>query len=64
MNSILLVGPEETTLRRLKSHLVRRGFHVTTLGADDLDHLEELKDRFVLGLVDACKKIAPDLLGK
>jgi len=53
MESLLLVGSEAATLKRLKSHFVRRGFQVTALEADDLGRLEEGKERFSLGVLDA-----------
>lgn len=53
MESILLIGPDETILRRFKTQLVRRGFQVVTLGVGELERLEDLKERFVLGVIDA-----------
>ena len=52
MNSLLLIGQEEAMLRRLKSHLVRSGFQVTTLDTAELKQTENLKERFLLGIVD------------
>ena len=53
MDSLLLIGREEALLRRLKGQLIRRGFHVTTTEFSDLKSLDGLKDRFVLGVLDA-----------
>ena len=53
MESILLIGSEEVTLRRLKSQLIRHGFHVTALEIEDFERMETLKERFVLGILDA-----------
>jgi len=53
MEAILLLSSEEAVLKRLKNQLVRRGFQVTTLELRDLDRLEEMKERFRLGILDA-----------
>ena len=43
-------------MKRLKSHFVRRGFQVTCLETKELDRLDEIKDRFQLGLLDASRE--------
>ncbi len=53
METLLLIGSEEAGLKRLKSYLVRRGFRVSAFSVDELDRLEEVKDRFNFGLLDA-----------
>ena len=53
MESILLIGAEQPELRRLKSHLLKRGFQVKVQAADHLERLEEGRGRFLLGIVDA-----------
>ncbi len=53
MDSLLLIGPEGPESRRVKSHLLKQGFHATSGEFDDLERLAEKKGRFVLGLVDA-----------
>ena len=51
MESLLLVGSEETALKRLKSHLVKKGFRAAVASSRE-DLLSEAKERFVLGVVD------------
>ena len=55
MDAILLVGTQGAELRRYRSHLLKRGFQVVAVEADELERLEEeeAKGRFLLGLVDA-----------
>ena len=53
MESILLIGPELSSLKRWKGHLIRRGFQVTVLESTDLERVQELKGRFLLGFLDA-----------
>ena len=53
MESILLIGPEGPSLKRLKSDLLRRGFKVAALRTDELQQSEEMKERFSLCLLDA-----------
>lgn len=52
MESILLVGYEPPLLKRIKNHLIKRGFEVTALALSDLQDLEEFKERFALALLD------------
>jgi len=52
MESLLLIGSESSALKRLKAHLLKCGFKVTVLAADELKELEESKDRFSLGILD------------
>ncbi len=56
MESILLIGAEAASLKRWKAHLVRRGFQVTCLETKELDRLDELKERFKLGVLDATQE--------
>ena len=55
MESLLLIGPENAGLKRLKNHLVRAGFRVAFLDLADLGRLEKeiSRGRFVLGVLDA-----------
>jgi len=53
MEALLLIGKEEASLKKLKSHLIRRGFQVVLLEMNDIRRLEELKERFRLGILDA-----------
>ena len=55
MESIVLIGSDETGLKRFKGHLIKRGFRVTALAPRDLKRSEETKERFVLGVVDAAE---------
>ena len=57
MDSLLLIGPEGQESRRVKSHLLKQGFHATSGEFDDLEHLAEKEGRFLLGLVDATRAI-------
>ena len=52
MDLILLVGEGSQELKRLKSHLLKAGFHVLHLEPDELKKVEESKGRFLLGIVD------------
>ena len=54
MESLLLIGPESTDLRRLKSVLLKRGFQVLAGQPEDLDRLCE-RGRFALGLLETAK---------
>ena len=51
MDSILLIGEGSGDLKRLKSHLLKSGFHVVHVEPDELKRLEESKGRFLLGVV-------------
>lgn len=53
MEAILLIGPQAVSLKSLKSHLVKRGFQVVLLETGDLGSLEQVKERFRLGILDA-----------
>ena len=53
MESLLLICPEEAALKRLKGYFVKRGFQVTAVRSDDLTRLEEIKERFNIGVLDA-----------
>ena len=53
MEAILLIGMEGASLKRIKSHLIRRGFQAVLLEANEIRRLEELKERFRLGILDA-----------
>lgn len=53
MESLLLIGSEGTSLKALKSHLVKKGFHVTACETGDLERLKESKERYLLSIVDA-----------
>ncbi len=53
MEALLLIGKEGAFLKKLKSHLIRRGFQAVLLEADEVRRLEELKERFRLGILDA-----------
>jgi DNA-binding response OmpR family regulator len=51
MDQLLLAGPEEAALKRLKAGLVKKGFRVKTAATSD--ELEEAaKERFALGVLD------------
>ena len=52
MDALVLIGSDEAALRRLKAHLVRRGFRASAVMADELDRMEDAKERFLLGIVD------------
>ncbi len=52
MEALVIIGSDQAVLRRLKGHLVRCGFRVTAVPADDLDRLEGAKERFLLGILD------------
>ena len=53
MEAILLIGTEGASLKKLKSHLIRRGFQAVFLEVNEIRRLEELKERFRLGILDA-----------
>ena len=53
MDSLLLIGSDQAEVRRLKSHLLKRGFQVKWVGMDQLEKLEEGQGRFLLGILDA-----------
>ena len=53
MDSLLLIGPQGSEFRGLKSHLLKQGFHATAGEFDDLERLAEKEGRFLLGLLDA-----------
>ncbi len=53
MEAILLIGQDQAELRRLKSHLLKRGFQVKVQAPDQLERLEEGQGRFLAGIVDA-----------
>ena len=52
MEALLLMGKVAPSLQRIKGFLIKRGFRVTVALADDLDRLEEKKERFSLGLLE------------
>ena len=52
MESILLIGHEETGLKRLKGRFIKLGFQVTAWTFSDLEDLEETKGRFALAVLD------------
>ena len=54
MEKLLLVGPENPELRRLKSALLKHGFQVEFLLPEELGKFEK-EGRFALGLVEAAK---------
>ncbi len=51
MDSLLLVGPHEAALKRLKSFLLKRGFQVLAVSSEE-ELQEEAKDRFSLGILE------------
>ena len=53
MESILLIGTQGAVLKQLKSQLIKSGFKVVSFGLDELKRLEEVKERFILGILDA-----------
>ena len=53
MESLLLIGSQGSTLKGMKSHLVKRGFQVTACEVEDLERLKEAKERFLLVILDA-----------
>ena len=63
MESLLLIGSQEPALKRFKAHLVKRGFRVTIVGFDELERLEEAKERFSIGLVHlaAAHRLGPSV---
>ena len=56
MDSILLIGSVEATFKRLKSHLIRGGFQVVLLEPGELNRLDEMKQPFRLGILDATQE--------
>ena len=65
MESLLLIGPESPELRRLKSHLLKKGFQVRAGQIEELDRLCEREGRFSIGLLEAGKsERLQDLLRK
>ena len=53
MESLLLIGSDNSSLKAFKGYLVRKGFQVTACEGGDLAKLQEAKERFLLGIVDA-----------
>ncbi len=53
MESILLIGSDDATLKRLKSHLIRKGFQAAALHGKELEGSKEPKGRFSAGILDA-----------
>ena len=53
MDALLLIGSEGPEARRLKSHLLKKGFQVKAIAADQLERLEEGKGKFLLGVLEA-----------
>ena len=52
MNTIVLIGSDEVSLRQIKGHLVRAGFRVSTVDADALARFDGLKEKCLLAVVD------------
>ena len=52
MESLLLMGKDASSLQRIKGFLIKRNFRVMVALTDDLDRLEEKKERFSLGLLE------------
>ncbi|MBI3318105.1 MAG: response regulator transcription factor [Candidatus Omnitrophica bacterium] len=52
MESLLLVGSDEARLKRIRTTLIKGGFRVSLQGIQDLNRLEESRERFSLGLLD------------
>ncbi len=55
METLLLVGPENGDLQKLRSLLLKRGFQVRAGQAGDLERLCQKEGSFALGLVEASK---------
>ena len=57
METLLLIGPDSPELRRLKSTLLRHGFQVKFVLAEELERFEsrERESRFALGLMETAK---------
>ena len=53
MDTILFVGTDSPQWKRLKSHLLRAGFRMSSVELGDLDRLDvDGKGRFLLGILD------------
>src|SRR5438045_3738902 len=52
MNTIALIGQDEASLRRLKTDLVKSGFHVMAIDAASLARFDGTKEACLLGIVD------------
>ena len=57
METLLLIGPESLEFRQLKSTLLKRGFQVKAISAEELERFEshERENRFALGLLETAK---------
>ncbi len=55
MDALLLIGPQGSELKRLKSHLLKQGFQAVSGDPEDLDRLAERQGRFLLGILAAGK---------
>ena len=56
MNSLVLIGSDDTALRRLKTQLVKAGFQVNALEVSSLARLEGLKERCLLAILDGTQQ--------
>ncbi len=54
METLLLIGSDSPEIRRLKSALLKQGFQVKFVLAEEMERLHE-KGRFALGLLEAAK---------
>ena len=58
METLLLIGPDSPEIRRLRSTLLKRGFQVKFVSAEELERFEsrrERESRFALGLLEPAK---------
>jgi DNA-binding response OmpR family regulator len=53
MESLLLIGSDNSSLKAFKGYLVKKGFQVTACDGSDLASIQDSKERFLLGIVDA-----------
>ena len=52
MDSLLWIGPQGPELKKMKGHLLKQGFQLSTAERSDLDRLGEGKGKFLLALLD------------
>ena len=65
METLLLIGPDSTELRKLKSLLLKRGFQVRAGQVSELERLCEKEGRFSLGLLEIAQSDRlPELVQK
>lgn len=53
MDALLLIGAQGAEFKRLKSHLLKQGFHAAAGEPDEVERLAEKHGRFLLGVLDA-----------